>query len=185
VSLVLVSEAAPHKKCNECGLALPHSEFHRNAAARDGLQPKCKSCKKRDAALRNRRKAGEIPDYYRIRDANPTNCASCLIRSARRRAKNTGMPFDISLEWAKERIAAGVCEASGVPFCIDATARHLFRPSIDRIDNDPAIGYVLGNVRMVALIVNNARNACNDEDFFIECLLKVADGLAAKRIHAP
>ena len=94
------------------------------------------------------------------------------------------MPFDIPLEWAKEGIAAGVCEASGVPFCIDTTTRHLLQPSIDRIDNDPAVGYVLGNVQMVVLMVNLARNTCNDEDFFIECFLKVADGFAAKRIHA-
>jgi hypothetical protein len=95
------------------------------------------------------------------------------------------MPFDIPLEWSRERIDAGVCEASGVPFLLDTTARHLLQPSIDRIDNDPAIGYVPGNVRMVVLMVNLARNTCNDEEFFVECFLKVADGLAIKKIHAP
>ena len=179
MSLILSSEFEPHKKCRTCGLMLPHSEFYRRPPRLD-----CKSCHILGVAANVRRKIEENPNYHKERNIKPRRLAYCLWETAKRRANRSGMPFDIPLEWAKERIATGVCEASGVPFCLDITARHLLQPSIDRIDNDPAIGYVLGNVQMVVLMVNHARNICNDEDFFVDCFLRVADGFAMKKIHA-
>lgn len=32
------------KKCSSCGNELPISQFHKNAATKDGLQPYCKAC---------------------------------------------------------------------------------------------------------------------------------------------
>jgi hypothetical protein len=180
MSLILSGEFEPHKKCGGCGLMLPRSEFHRRKKNGCRLQSLCKSCE----TARRRRRKEENPDYIREFNNRPHTFAYRLLARAKDRAKRSEMPFDIPLEWAKERIATGVCEASGVPFCLDITARHLLQPSIDRIDNDPAIGYVLGNVRMVVLMVNHARNICNDEDFFVDCFLEVADGFAMKKIHA-
>ncbi|GGU79075.1 recombination endonuclease VII [Streptomyces albospinus] len=34
-----------HKQCRRCGEIKPHSEWHRNATASDGLSTRCKSCR--------------------------------------------------------------------------------------------------------------------------------------------
>lgn len=47
-----------------------------------------------------------------------------------------------------------------------------FQPSLDRIDNDE--GYVLGNVRIVALIVNYAMSRWGEEP--LRTLLRTANG---------
>ncbi|WP_406509368.1 endonuclease VII domain-containing protein [Streptomyces sp. NBC_00212] len=40
-----VDVPAGHKLCRTCGEAKPHSEWHRNATASDGLSTRCKACR--------------------------------------------------------------------------------------------------------------------------------------------
>lgn len=46
-----VEVPAGHKLCRTCGEMKPHSEWHRNATASDGLSTRCKACR----AVRGRR----------------------------------------------------------------------------------------------------------------------------------
>ncbi|MER5470906.1 endonuclease VII domain-containing protein [Streptomyces sp. NPDC002685] len=36
---------AGHKLCRTCGIVKPHSDWHRNASASDGLNTRCKACR--------------------------------------------------------------------------------------------------------------------------------------------
>jgi hypothetical protein len=40
-----VEVPAGHKLCRSCGEVKPHSEWHRNATASDGLSTRCKACR--------------------------------------------------------------------------------------------------------------------------------------------
>lgn len=40
-----VDVPADHKLCRKCGEIKPHSEWHRNATASDGLSTRCKACR--------------------------------------------------------------------------------------------------------------------------------------------
>ncbi|WP_414170824.1 endonuclease VII domain-containing protein [Streptoverticillium reticulum] len=52
-----------HKYCRQCGEIKPHSEWHRNATASDGLSTRCKACR----ALQGR--AGHLKRTYGITEA--------------------------------------------------------------------------------------------------------------------
>lgn len=80
---------------------------------------------------------------------------SCLVATARTRAKNRSLDFDLDdyVAEIQQRIDSGVCEITGVPFCLDPGRRYN-SPSIDRID--PAKGYTYDNIRVVLNLVNAA-----------------------------
>ncbi|MGW5778363.1 endonuclease domain-containing protein [Streptomyces sp. NPDC003863] len=52
-----------HKYCQRCGVIKPHSEWHRNATASDGLSTRCKACR----AIEGR--AGHLKRQYGITEA--------------------------------------------------------------------------------------------------------------------
>lgn len=54
---------AGHKLCRTCGVVKPHSEWHRNATASDGLSTRCKACR----AVQGRQ--GHLRRQYGITEA--------------------------------------------------------------------------------------------------------------------
>lgn len=90
--------------------------------------------------------------------------ADRLISGAKRRAAAIGVPFDLDLQWLIERLDAGVCEVTGVPFVIKA-GRHLHAPSLDR--HDPKLGYTKDNVRVTLWCFNAAKGTGTDQDVLI------------------
>ncbi|MDX3687690.1 endonuclease VII domain-containing protein [Streptomyces sp. NPDC017201] len=52
-----------HKECRTCGEVKPHSEWHRNSTATDGLATRCKACK----AIQGR--AGHLKRHYGMTEA--------------------------------------------------------------------------------------------------------------------
>ncbi|MBQ1000616.1 endonuclease VII domain-containing protein [Streptomyces nigra] len=59
-----VAVPAGHKLCRQCGEVKPHSEWHRNATASDGLATRCKACK----AVQGRQ--GHLKRAYGITEAD-------------------------------------------------------------------------------------------------------------------
>ncbi|MER5910621.1 endonuclease VII domain-containing protein [Streptomyces sp. NPDC001982] len=58
-----VDAPAGHKLCRTCGEVKPHSEWHRNATASDGLSTRCKACR----AVEGR--AGHLKRHYGLTEA--------------------------------------------------------------------------------------------------------------------
>lgn len=67
---------------------------------------------------------------------------------------------DIDREWVQERLDAGICEVTGLPFERESAGPLL--PSIDRII--PGGPYSKDNCRMTVWIFNRARGSDSDAD---------------------
>ncbi|GHF49430.1 recombination endonuclease VII [Streptomyces morookaense] len=73
-----------HKLCLRCGETKPHSEWHRNATASDGLSTRCKACRAAEG------RAGHLKRTYGITEAQRDEmitaqagvCCICLAASA-------------------------------------------------------------------------------------------------------
>ena len=78
------------------------------------------------------------------------------LKNARARAKSKGMPCDISMAWAKEKLEKNgySCEMTRLPFCsnVSESKNSPYSPSLDRIDC--AGGYTKNNVRIVLAGLN-------------------------------
>jgi hypothetical protein len=92
--------------------------------------------------------------------------ASYLVSGAKKRAKSKGLKFDLTFEWALEKIQHGFCEATGIALQSSTPhssgERNPWVPSIDRID--PSLGYVQSNCRVVVWIYNAAKSEFTDDD---------------------
>jgi hypothetical protein len=104
------------------------------------------------------------------------------LTNARKNAKAKSLPCTITLEDITDLAekSQGRCSLSGIPYEFGAAEemyRHpsrrkrVWAPSIDRIDS--AVGYVPGNVRLVCMAVNVAR-----QEFGDDVLLKLAKALS-------
>lgn len=118
--------------------------------------------------------------YFRTAHGRATG----LLRAAKNRAKNCGVPFDITKEWVNESLASG-CAATGLPFDLDP--HHAGRragpwsPSVDRIE--PRGPYTEANCRIVCLMFNICRRDWSDDDVtrMAEALVQRAREAAEKR----
>lgn len=86
-------------------------------------------------------------------------------------AKKKGLEWSISFEWISDRILAGTCEMTGLPFIYARS--HPFMPSIDRID--PESGYTEDNCRIVCYMYNMAKNRWTDAN-----VLRMAEALVSR-----
>ena len=86
---------------------------------------------------------------------------------AKSRAKQFGIPFNISVE---DIIVPDICPVLGIPIVHHQGRKgyHPNSPSIDKID--PGLGYVKGNVRMISARANLLKNNASIEE--LEAVLK-------------
>lgn len=109
---------------------------------------------------RERERRRTNPEYFKkMRDDHrKKNPAAWRLYRARRAAKNAGVDFDLDRDWFEVRLAAGVCEMSGLPFDlrekIGLGGRGPNSASVDR--KDPSGGYTKANCRMVLWWINRA-----------------------------
>lgn len=110
----------------------------------------------------------------------PDGRAKKLCASARRRAAELGVDFDLDARWVEQRITVGRCEVTSLPFELAARGKgrqHPFAPSLDR--KDSSLGYTKANVRVVVWIHNLAKSDWDDA-----CVLRYAQALlTAKTTH--
>lgn len=107
-------------------------------------------------------KAGECNPCAKLR-WNADNAvkvrAQRLHGNAQKRAKASGWPApDFGSLWLEEKILAGVCEVTGIPFDLTSQtsntvhAKNPWVPSIDRIDSSKP--YAKDNVQLVVYMYN-------------------------------
>lgn len=105
-----------------------------------------------------------------------------LYGNAQKRAKANGWPPpDFTSEWIEEKVLAGFCEVTGIPFDLetrisDVHASNPWVPSIDRIDS--SLPYLKDNVQVVVYIYNVCKGEFHHDDVvrFCRMLLKEENG---------
>jgi hypothetical protein len=153
------------KKCGGCKQIKETSEFTVDSGASCGFKSYCRRCATK-VVLKT------IDRTYRLRRW------VTIMSSARKRAKKSGMDFDLDAHKSEisERVSAGFCELTGLPFNFSKEGynkQNPFGPSIDRIDCE--IGYVYSNIRIVLICVNRALG-----EWGLDVFLPVAEALVAK-----
>lgn len=100
------------------------------------------------------------------------------VDAAIRRAKERGLPCDITHEWARARWT-GCCELTGLPFVIGERGNgpRPFSASLDQIR--AAKGYTTDNCRFILWCVNAFKHTGTDAEMFM-----VAEALLAQRAAA-
>lgn len=85
---------------------------------------------------------------------------SCITKT---RAKTAGVPHNITANDIEKLLTYQNwrCAVSGIHLTEPRGKKEPFAPSLDRIV--PALGYVVGNVRVVCMIVNLAMNVWGEE----------------------
>ena len=128
---------------------------------------------------RNKQKwQGYKVSAYRRRRTDFQARARHMVAWLRLEAGRKEVPFDLTVEWVRERLERGVCEVTGLK--LDITDEHRagrrispYAPSVDRLSG-PA-GYLRTNCRMVVWIYNLAKQNWSDTE-----VLTMARALVAK-----
>lgn len=83
--------------------------------------------------------------------------------TARERATDKGWAFTITREWLEEKLSAGRCELTGLPFDFSGGARTAYSASVDRVN--AAQGYTKENCRVILWALNKAFDNWGEEVF--------------------
>ena len=165
-------EGQDQKQCSSCGEFKHEDEFHKKGAGK--REGRCKPChsesykeyyqKNKDVVLERQRaryakhgrsRNSEVSSR-RKRLSTVAGRAVELLRSAKRRAKEKGLPFTLTKKWVMDRLGSGICQDTGMAFDLSMTGgRNKLAPSIDR--HDLSQGYTPINCRVVIWAWNNAR----------------------------
>jgi hypothetical protein len=129
------------EKCRECGEIKKRLSFSKTGN-KGSLRGICKTC--RNVGARS---------WNTARRTSTKSRASRLLGSARARAKERGLPFDLDRDWILTRLDRGFCEATGLPFDL-TTERGWNTPSLDQIA--ASHGYTKTNTRLVLFALNAA-----------------------------
>lgn len=106
-----------------------------------------------------------------------------MLLSARQRANARGLAFDLTAKSIEDMLKrqGHRCAMTNIKFDLKGGGEHRVRPwapSIDRIEAKG--GYVVGNIRLVATIVNLARNEFSDRD-----VIKMAKAIVKHSTRPP
>lgn len=127
--------------CKECGNEKHISEFSLTGWKKT-YRSLCKVCRNKAACSLHQMRKGSIATR-----------ASKLVAAAKSRAATKGLPFGLTVEWVQLALDAGVCEATGIAFDLEAN-RGWNTPSLDQIQAGK--GYTPGNTRVVLFGLNAA-----------------------------
>ena len=131
------------KECRICKNVKVYTEFHKNAASRDGHESRCKECRKKES------KANYKDNWFdRTVKLKSSYC------------KKRDIPFELDAEYL-ESIWTDYCPISGVKF---ERGNKLSPncPNLDRIINKE--GYVKGNVHYISAKMNRIKDNSTIEE---------------------
>lgn len=123
----------------------------------------CVDCTRDHNAQLHRERTDERKEYMRARGkiarTSKDLWAAELLRSARKRARDRGIEFDIK---PTDLALPEFCPVFGVRLVYDAYEPRANRPSLDRTDNRK--GYVADNVRVISYRANQIKNDANADE---------------------
>ena len=140
------------KRCSLCHKKKPVSEFDKRSKKGERRDCRCKAC--------NRQR--QVENYGTLGGRSRV-----LMNNARKRAKQKDLEFTLKVEWVLQKLNAGVCEVTGLPFSFDLpgkTRNHPFAPSLDR--RNPALGYTPDNVQVVVWSYNCMKSEYDEETVY-------------------
>ena len=115
------------KTCRICKEEKSFSEFHLNRVTKDGLDNRCKVCRKKEA----RSKYQQDP-------------FATLARCKKAECKKKGIPYDLDAEYLR-KLWTGKCPITGTSITIGNSGYGSHRSGhLDRLN--PLLGYIKGNV---------------------------------------
>lgn len=149
-------------RCPGCGRERPDSEYRERGGP--------------DAERKGRagKRYGRCQECRRTEKSGPRRYLTALIYKAKVRTDERGIKA-ITVDHMLHvlRLQSGICPLTGLTLTFTTGSGLVFtNASLDRIDQTK--GYIQGNVRLVTLWANYARNTLTDEDFFYFCNLVVA-----------
>lgn len=109
------------------------------------------------------------PEIFKIQREKHRACNrhSLMWSHCKKSAKEKGIIFNLTKEWIKNRLDAGICEMSGIPF--DMTGKRTANiPSIDRVKSDG--DYTQDNCRVILWSLNRA--LCNYGEYYMISIFK-------------
>jgi hypothetical protein len=89
--------------------------------------------------------------------------AKILLQSAKTRARYKDLDFELELDWIKQKLQLGKCEATGLNFVFtrygefkETKKLNPYAPSLDRIDS--SLGYTVDNTQIVIIAFNKFKS---------------------------
>ncbi len=114
-----------------------------------------------------------------------TQRLSALARTARQRAVEKGIPYNIDVDYLLTlyKTQEGRCAYSGIMLSLEVNSD--VAVTIDQIN--PSQGYTTGNVVLACRLVNNMKNSMNKEQFLTMCerVLSFAKQSTLASLHQP
>lgn len=109
----------------------------------------CIHCTKQQADAYRSRNKGKL--LVSRRDWDAKNPEKAMLQRARGRARDLGVPFDLTLD---DFVIPNVCPVLGIPLRRNGSIDE--RPSLDRVRNE--LGYIKGNVNVISYLANRIKN---------------------------
>jgi len=157
------------KRCQTCKQEKPKDCFGRNKTSKDGLESRCKECRKNI-------QANMYKDNW-FRETAKLKKSWCLKHN---------IPFDLDAEYL-ESIWTACCPVFGVEF-EKFNKKSDKSPALDRIN--PLLGYVKGNVCYISARANRIKYDASVEELllvvkYLEGATTIPKGSTTKRLEAP
>ena len=154
------------KQCKVCTTVKPKDCFYTGSLT-------CKECASRlyRQQWKERKSAA-----WSLRYSTLEGRAQTLLNNGRQRARQKQLAFDLDVAWVRERLQAGVCEVTKIPFDESTTtgsgSSRAFSPSLDRVI--PELGYTKENTKVVCWVYNAAKGVNTHED-----VMRMVEALSA------
>ena len=170
------NEGVTGRTCTYCGEFKPFSEFHKMKTGKYGYRAMCKDCckekyesdGKRNEQRKLARREKRLNDEYRIqgnlkdvetRHLNKESLIKQLLRSAKQRAQDKNLEFNIDIS---DITLPDICPLLEIPLDSHYGSAQDNSYSIDRIDSTK--GYIKGNVWVISKRANTLKNNATIEE---------------------
>lgn len=164
------------KLCKKCNQLKKDSEFHKRSCIASGLRSQCIECTKQA----RKKHCLSCGDLFVPNGRRSSRCGSCypafrqatsLFHSARHRAEEQGLEFNLTIKWIEQRLKYP-CPKTGLSFDIlhggkDYSSRSPMCPSVDKIN--PSLGYTEDNVQVVSWWYNCSKQRFSDKEVLELC----------------
>ncbi len=148
--------------CKGCDQELPKEFFAIDKERATGRRYKCRACSAAEfkrwqqTAGYAKRLAKGVEQRAALKQTDPRRrWAGMALNNAKKRAKQRGLPFSITLNWLIEA-AGDACPLLGTPLNYANTVSAADSPAVDRIDS--ANGYTPDNCWVISMKANRIKS---------------------------